>query len=164
MISSSAFRIADRRNASTSDFRRSRGGGADRLPGAHLEGTSSSVCQCHRCWKECIDAPHAACCAEVFQIKKDITDGAAVNDGNTLAREVTADPPRVRGDVMTEFYQIHCVLSGPGSSVLQALAITIRVDVAELVCLHGNCAASHDVHVEAHTRCRLDPRCQHVNI
>ena len=43
------------------------------------------------------------------------------------------ETPRVRDDFMKEFNQSDCV-----SSVLQALAMTIRVDKAELECLHGS--------------------------
>ena len=47
---------------------------------------------------------------------------------------------------MREFYQNHSVLSAVGLSMLQALAMTIRVDIAELECLHGS------EHVESYSR------------
>ena len=47
--------------------------------------------------------------------------------GETPAREV----------LMGGFYQNHSVLSAVGLSMLQAVAMTIRVDIAEFECLHG---------------------------
>ena len=39
---------------------------------------------------------------------------------------------------MREFYQNHSVLSAVGLTMLQALAMTIRVNIAELECLGGS--------------------------
>ena len=67
----------------------------------------------------------------VSRVRRD-GHGIASRAAQPVAREVTVDPPHMRDAFMREFNQNHSVLSAPGLSVLQALTLTIRVDLAEM--------------------------------